>query len=256
MGKIIKFVYSLVAYVVFLAAFLYAIGFVGNFIVPKSIDSGVETSTMMAILINAGLLGAFAIQHSVMARPGFKTWWAKIIPQTVERNTYVLISSLLLILMFWQWRPMTGVIWDVQNSTLGSILQVIFWMGWVQVLLSSFLINHFDLFGLRHGYLNLKGKEYTHLHFKTTFLYKIVRHPLLLGFIIAFWAAPLMTTGHLLFSLLTTGYIIIGATLEERDHEALMGSDYVEYKKSVPMLIPIPGKRFKSPKASPEAETN
>ena len=242
MGKLIKFVYSLVAYVVFLVSFLYAIGFVGNFIVPKSIDSGVEGSILMAILINAGLLGIFAVQHSVMARPGFKKWWTKFIPQTVERATYVLVASLLLLLMFWQWRPMTQIIWDVQNGTAVLALQILFWFGWGLVLLSTFLIDHFDLFGLRQTYIDLKKTEYTPPKFRVTLLYKIIRHPIMLGFIIAFWAASSMTLGHLIFSAATTGYILIGIMFEEKDLESLHGDTYKEYKQRVRMLIPLPKK--------------
>lgn len=240
MGRLIKFLYSLIAYVVFLVSFLYAIGFVGNFIVPKSIDSGVEGSILMSILINAALLGVFAIQHSVMARQGFKKWWTKFIPQTVERATYVLLASLLLLLMFWQWRPMTGIIWDVQNGTAVLALQILFWSGWALVLLSTFVIDHFDLFGLRQTYIDLKKVEYTPPKFRVTFLYKIIRHPIMLGFIIAFWAASSMTLGHLIFSAATTGYIIIGIMFEEKDLESVHGDTYKEYKQRVRMLIPLP----------------
>lgn len=242
MGRIFKFLYSIIAYVVFLVSFLYAIGFVGNFIVPKSIDSGVEGSILMAILINAGLLGIFAVQHSVMARPGFKKWWTKFIPQTVERATYVLVASLLLLLMFWQWRPMTQTIWDIQNGTAVLALQILFWFGWGLVLLSTFLIDHFDLFGLRQTYIDLKKAEYTPPKFRVTLLYKIIRHPIMLGFIIAFWAASSMTLGHLIFSAATTGYIIIGIMFEEKDLESFHGDTYKEYKQRVRMLIPLPKK--------------
>ncbi len=243
MGRILAFVYGVVAYLIFFVTFLYAIGFVGNLIVPKSIDTGSHSTFSQALLIDALLLGVFAVQHSVMARPAFKRWWTKIVPQPVERSTYVLLSSLALILLFWQWRPLTDVVWNVENTIGRYILLALFWLGWVIVLVSTFLINHFDLFGLRQVYLYQRGKEYTHSGFKTPFFYKFVRHPLLLGFIIAFWSAPRMTVGHLVFCIATTAYILIAIQLEERDLASIHGTAYEEYRQQVSMLLPIPKRR-------------
>jgi len=243
MGRTLAFLYGAVSYLVFFVTFLYAIGFVGNLVVPKSVDSGEAVSFSQALLINALLLGLFAVQHSVMARAVFKRWWTRFVPQLIERSTYVLLSSLALVLLFWQWQPMTDVLWNVENTVGRYILWTLFFLGWAMVLVSTFLINHFDLFGLRQVYLYHRGKEYTDLNFKTRFLYKIVRHPIMLGFIIAFWATPLMTVGHLVFAIATTAYILIAIQLEERDIVSAHGAAYEEYREQVSMILPIPKRR-------------
>ncbi|MBT8273079.1 MAG: isoprenylcysteine carboxylmethyltransferase family protein [Bacteroidia bacterium] len=240
MKKTLIFLYGILSYIVFLASFLYAIGFVGNFIVPKTIDSGEATGMTMSIVINLALLSLFAIQHSIMARPGFKKKWTKIIPESMERSTFVLLTSLILFLIFWKWQPMTAKVWNIEGETYVLIINIIFWIGWVIVLLSTFMINHFHLFGLDQVYNKLKGKPPTGLKFKEHFFYKFVRHPIMTGFIIAFWATPEMTQGHLLFAAVTTLYILISVKyLEERDLRNELGEAYVSYQKRVPMLFPF-----------------
>lgn len=238
MNRILTISYGAVCYVVFLASFLYAIGFVGNLVVPRSIDHGIEASLAEALIVNVLLLGLFAVQHSVMARPAFKRWWTRLVPKTIERSTYVLLSSLLLFLLFWQWRTMPAIVWEVAWTPGRIVLWVLFAAGWATVLCSTFMINHFDLFGLRQVYLAWREKPYTDLEFRTSLLYRVVRHPLMLGFIIAFWATPTMTAGHLLFAVATTGYILIAIQLEEHDLNAALGDRYRDYRGRVPMLVP------------------
>ena len=252
MNRLLTIGYGADCYVVFQPAFLYAIGFVGNLVVPRTIDNGVAASIGEAVVVNVLLLGLFAVQHSVMARPAFKRWWTRLVPKTIERSTYVLLSSLVLFLVFWQWRTMPAVVWDVTWTPARILLWVLFGLGWATALVSTFMINHFDLFGLRQVYLAWRGTPYTDLEFRTSLLYRVVRHPLMLGFIIAFWATPKMTAGHLLFAVATTGYILIAIQLEERDLTAALGGTYREYRGRVPMLIPGLHRRgHPAPSASP-----
>jgi protein-S-isoprenylcysteine O-methyltransferase Ste14 len=243
MSRTLIFAYGVVGYLIFLVSCVYAVGFVGNIVVPKSIDSGVQAPLGRALLINAFLLSLFAVQHSVMARPAFKSRWTRIIPQPIERSTYVLLSSLLLLLLFWQWRPIPDVVWTVENPAGRTILLALFWIGWSMVILSTFLINHLDFFGLRQVFLHFRGKRYTEIGFKTPALYRYVRHPIMLGFIIAFWATPRMAAGHLVFASASTAYILIALQFEESDLLSAYGEAYREYKQKVSMLIPLPRKK-------------
>lgn len=229
--------YGVVSYAIFFATFLYALGFVGNILVPKSIDSAPGVPFMQALLVNLGLLGVFAIQHSVMARPAFKRWLTRMIPQAAERSTYTLFSSLALIVLFAYWQPMGGVIWDIGSPLGQAAMYVLFGFGWSLVLVSTFLINHFDLFGLRQVWLEFRGRPYTPLQFDMPGPYKLVRHPLYVGWLFAFWATPTMTVAHLVFALMTTAYILIAIQLEERD---LIDAhpEYAGYREQVPMLVP------------------
>lgn len=234
--RISVFVYGVVSYAIFFASFLYAVGFVGDLWVPKSIDSVPQAPLWVALAINSLLLGAFAVQHSVMARPGFKRWITRFIPKPAERSTYTLVASLLLIALFANWEPIGGVVWRVEDPVAKAVLYGLFGFGWGLVLVSTFLINHFDLFGLRQVWLYLIGREYTHLKFATPGPYKWVRHPLYVGWFFAFWATPTMTIAHLVFALLATGYILIAIQLEERDLIDVH-PEYAGYRKRVPMLI-------------------
>jgi protein-S-isoprenylcysteine O-methyltransferase Ste14 len=238
LSRITAFVYGVVCYLVFFATFLYAIGFLGNFLVPKSIDSGPEAPFLYALAINAVLLALFALQHSVMARPWFKAAWTRIVPSSVERSTYVLFSSLALLLLFWKWEPMGGVIWKVASPDGQLALNALYGLGVLIILAATFLINHFDLFGLRQVWLNLRGVPYTNLSFSTPGLYRIVRHPLYVGWLLMFWAAPVMTVAHLVFAIGTTVYIFIAIQFEERDLVEFH-AEYAEYRRRVPMILPI-----------------
>jgi methanethiol S-methyltransferase len=244
--RVAAFVYGLICYAVFFGTFLYAIGFVGNLIVPKSMDSGRAEPLLRALLINVGLLGVFALQHSAMARPGFKRAVSGVIPAPIERSTYVLASSLALGLLFWQWRPMGGAVWDVEAPTGRLLLHAVCAAGWLTVLATTFLINHFDLFGLRQVWLYLRGKPNTPITFRTPGPYRLVRHPLYVGWLLAFWGTPTMTVAHLVFALATTGYILAAIQLEERDLVGAHGEAYRRYRRSVPMLIPWPRARTRS----------
>jgi protein-S-isoprenylcysteine O-methyltransferase Ste14 len=231
--------YGAAAYLLFLAVFLYLVAFVGNFWVPRTVDHGVSASIGEAVLVNMALLGLFGLQHSVMARPGFKARWTRLVPPSIERSTYVMLSNLVLVLLYWQWRTMPAVIWEVELPLGRLALWTLFGLGWVIALASTFMINHFDLFGLRQVYLAWRAKPYTDLDFHVRFFYRLVRHPLMLGFLIAFWAAPTMTAGHLLFSIVMTGYILIATQFEERDLVAALGDDYRNYRREVPALLPL-----------------
>jgi protein-S-isoprenylcysteine O-methyltransferase Ste14 len=239
MTRIMAFRYGLVAYLLFFVTFLYAIGFVTGLVVPKTVDTGEAGSIPVAVIVNLLLLSLFAIQHSVMARKPFKAWLTEYIPPAVERSTFVLCSSVALMLLFWQWRPIPAVVWQVSDPEWAAAVTGISLCGWVLVLFSTFLINHFELFGLHQVKANLDGQALPAPRFRTPVLYKAVRHPIYLGFIVAFWAAPTMTVGHLLFAAVTTAYIFVGIALEERDLIALFGDDYRRYKQRVAMLVPF-----------------
>jgi protein-S-isoprenylcysteine O-methyltransferase Ste14 len=250
MKRWLAFAYGVVSYAVFFGTFLYAIGFIGNFAVPRSIDSPREGSLGAALLLNLGLLGLFVVQHSGMARSGFKSWLTQALPQAVERSTYVLASSLALLLLFWQWRPLGGVVWDVEAPFGRILLHTGFALGFLIVLVATFLINHLDLFGLRQVWLYLRRRPYTPLAFRTPAPYKLVRHPLYVGWLLAFWATPTMTVTHLFFALVTTAYILAAIRLEERDLVAVHGASYTEYRQRVPMLVPRLGRSDGSVKAA------
>jgi len=239
MGRIIRFLFGLVAYAVFFGTFLYAIGFVSGVAVPKTIDSGPDAPLPQALIINVLLMSLFAVQHSVMARKPFKRWWTRFVPVSIERSTYVLLASLVLILLFWLWRPIPQIVWQITDPQIAATVMALSFAGWLLVLVSTFLINHFELFGLHQVAIHLTGRTMPAPRFKTPVLYKVVRHPIYLGFIVAFWAAPVMTVGHLLFAAVTTAYIFVGIFLEERDLIQLFGEEYKRYRAQVGMLIPF-----------------
>ena len=238
-GRITTLLYGVFCYLVFFATFLYGIAFLGDFGVPRTIDSGVEGTVVTALAINAGLLALFALQHSIMARSWFKRAWTRIVPPAAERSTYVLFSSVALILMFWQWRPIGGLVWQVDNKLGRVAIYSLYAVGWLLLLVATFLINHFDLFGLRQVYLHFRGREYTGLRFRTPGLYRLVRHPIYLSWLCIFWATPRMTIAHLVFALATTGYILIAIPLEERDLIRVYGDAYRRYKQQVPGILPV-----------------
>ena len=239
MGRFIALLYGLASYVAFFVSFLYAIGFVSDLVVPKTIDTGTVVPTAEAIIVNLLLMSVFAIQHSVMARKPFKRWWTQFVPPSVERSTYVLFSSLALVLLFWQWRPMPAPLWRIADPQIAMAVTGLSFAGWLIVLSSTFLINHFELFGLHQVANNLAGRSMPAPQFRTPLYYRFVRHPIYLGFIIAFWAAPIMTAGHMLFAAVTTAYIVVGILLEERDLVGLFGDDYRRYRERVSMVIPF-----------------
>ena len=245
--RILFFAYGTFSYLIFLGTFLYAVAFIGNFGVPRTLDGPATGSLLISFAIDAGLLTLFAVQHSVMARKWFKDWWTRIVPKPVERSTYVLFSSIALIVLFAFWRPLGGIVWSVEDPAGRLVLRGLFAFGWGLVLFSTFLINHFDLFGLRQVWRHLLGQPEDGLRFKTPGLYKIVRHPLYVGWLFAFWMTPVMTSAHLLFSIATTAYILLAIQFEERDLVREHGETYEEYRRSVPMLVPSLRKPQKSP---------
>ncbi len=241
MGKALAFLFGVVCYLIFFVTSLYAIGFLANFAVPKSIDTvaGAPAALGTAVIVNIVLLGIFAVQHSGMARPGFKQWWMRMVPEPIERATYVLLSSLVMILLFWQWQAMPGMVWKVDHAFWTPLLWVVYGLGWAILLLATVMINHFHLFGLQQVFVHLRGKPQPEAEFKEPGFYKLVRHPIMVGWIIIFWATPEMSIGHLLFAIVTTVYILIALQLEERDLIAVLGDAYTSYRDRVPGLIPF-----------------
>jgi protein-S-isoprenylcysteine O-methyltransferase Ste14 len=248
MAGFVAALYGVVAYGFTLAALLYLIGFVGNLIVPKSIDSGAAGPLLQSAIVDTLLIWLFALQHSVMARQGFKRWWTRIVPPSVERSTYVLFASFALLLLYWQWQPILMPIWTVDNPVAAGVLDAVFWLGWAVLVASTFMLNHFELFGLSQVFMRLFGKQASEAKFRTPLLYRRVRHPIYLGILLAVWATPVMTAGHLLFALVITGYILIGIRLEESDLIQQFGDQYRRYRQHASMLVPLPGRKFTDPK--------
>jgi methanethiol S-methyltransferase len=240
--------YGVVAYGFTLVALLYLIGFVGNLVVPKSIDSGAAGPLLESVIVDTMLIALFAVQHSVMARQGFKRRWTRVVPPSVERSTYVLFTSFALLILYWQWQPVPAPVWSVHNSIAASVLVGIFWLGWVVLVASTFLLNHFELFGLSQVFARLLGRRLAEAKFRAPLLYRRVRHPIYLGVLLAVWATPEMTVGHLLFATVITGYILIGIQLEERDLIQQFGEQYRRYRQHAAMLVPLPGRRFTGPR--------
>lgn len=234
------FAFGLIAYLAFFVTICWGIAFVGNWIVPKTIDSGAPGPIIPSLLVNGSILLLFVMQHTIMARPAFKRWWTRIVPAPMERSIFVLLASGILLLLFWQWRPLPTVVWEFTHPVAVYGLSALSLLGWGIVFLSSFLINHFDLFGLRQAWFALRARAYKPVGFRLTFLYRLVRHPLMVGFLIAFWSTPVMTVGHLFFAIMTTGYILFGTHVEERDLIAEHGQAYLDYRNRVRGLIPLP----------------
>lgn len=253
--KLIGFGYGLISYGIFLVTFLYAIGFVTNLVVSKSIDSGTEGPWLASLLVNLAVMSVFALQHSVMARQGFKRQWTKIVPPLLERSTFVLFASLSLLLMYWQWRPMTTPIWTIENPLAANVVFAVGMAGWLAVLAATFMINHFQLFGIAQASAFLSGKKPEVVSFRTPGMYRYVRHPIYFGFIVAFWATPQMTAGHLLFAAVTTAYIFVGIFFEERDLIRMHGDSYELYRKAVSMIVPGPAKPAELEKAHLKAKS-
>lgn len=252
---ILSFAYSAIVYLFFLAVFGYTIGFVADLAwLPKTLDSGVAGDRVVAVIIDLALLGIFAVQHSVMARRGFKRWWTRIVPESAERSTYVLAASLAVALMLWQWRPLPDLVWNVDGASMRALLVGLSMLGWIVLLAATFLINHFELFGLHQAYARLRHTTFSPPQFRTPGLYRMVRHPIYLGFLLAFWATPSMSQGHLLFAIATTGYIFIGIWFEERDLVAQFGAAYRAYRRRVPMILPLPLARGGAPRENEGAE--
>ncbi|AFM16130.1 putative protein-S-isoprenylcysteine methyltransferase [Mycolicibacterium chubuense NBB4] len=256
MTRYLTLCYGAISYLLFLVVFVYAIGFVGGVGVPRSVDQAIATSWIHALLIDLALLTLFAVQHSVMARPAFKRWWTRYVPQPIERSTYVLAASAVLALVLWQWRQLPFVVWDVTWQPARIAIWVLFWLGWAIVLASTFMISHFELFGLKQVFTAWRGRPQGETGFRTTLFYRVVRHPLNLGFLVAFWAAPTMTAGRLLFASVTTAWIVLAMWLEERDLLAKLGARYAAYRETVPMIVPGVGRRSHVAERRPRARSS
>lgn len=248
MVGLVAVLYGIVAYSFSLAALLYLIGFIGNLVVTKSIDSGTHGPLLLSVVVDTMLIGLFAIQHSVMARQGFKRWWTRIVPPAVERSTYILSTSFALLILFWQWQPIPAKVWTVVDPIAAAVLSGTFWLGWVVLVVSTFLLSHFEMFGLSQAFAQLFGKQLLESKFRAPLFYRRVRHPIYLGVLLAVWSTPAMTAGHLLFATLITGYILLGIQLEENDLIQQFGEQYRSYRKHAAMLIPLPGRKFTGPK--------